>query len=228
MPIELTWYGHSCWNIKTPKSTLLIDPFLTGNSTAPVTADQVKPDFILVSHGHGDHFGDTIAIAKRTGATVISNFEIANYCEAQGCQAHPLHIGGSHEFPFGRVKLTIAHHGSSFENGTYAGNPAGFLLTIDGKKIYHSGDTGLFYDMKLIGEQGIDLAMIPIGDNYTMGPDDAVRAATFIEPKVLIPMHYDTWELIHQDPNSFASRVKQAVPKTQVVVLKPGETYTLK
>lgn len=227
MAVQLTWYGHACWSIETPDGTLLIDPFLSGNPVAPVTATQVKADYILVSHGHGDHLGDTIDIAKRTGAQVISNFEIAGYCTGQGVKAHDLHIGGSKAFPFGRVKLTIAHHGSSFPDGKYAGNPCGFLLTIGKNKIYDAADTGLFYDMKLIGDEKIDVALLPIGDNYTMGPDDALRAAKLIRPKVLIPMHYSTFDLIKQDPNSFSARVKRVLPKTRVVVLKPGETFTL-
>ena len=226
-PIKLTWFGHACWSIETAQGTLLIDPFLSGNPVAPVKADQVKADFILVSHGHGDHLGDTVDIAKRTGATVLSNFEIAAYAEGHGCKAHPLHIGGSHEFPFGRLKLTIAHHGSAFPDGRYAGNPVGFLLTLGKRKIYDAADTGLFYDMKLIGEEGIDVALLPIGDNFTMGPEDALRAIKLIKPKVMIPMHYDTFELLKQDTKSFVSQVKRAVPKTKVVVLKPGESYTL-
>lgn len=227
MAVQLTWYGHACWKIETGTHTLLIDPFLTGNPAAPVTPEQVKPDYILVSHGHGDHLGDTVSIAKRVGATVISNYEIASYCEGQGCQAHPLHIGGSRDFPFGHLKLTIAHHGSSFPDGRYAGNPAGFLLTLGKVKIYDAADTGLFYDMKLIGEEGIDVALLPIGDNFTMGPADALRAVKLLKPKVLIPMHYNTFDLISQDPKSFATRVKRAVPKTRVVVLQPGESFNI-
>lgn len=227
MSIKLTWYGHACWHIETPKGTLLIDPFLSGNPHTPVQADQVKTDFILVSHGHGDHLGDTISIAKRTGATVLTNFEIASYCQSQGVKAHPLHIGGSHNFPFGNLKLTIAHHGSSFPDGRYAGNPAGFIITLGKTKIYDAADTGLFYDMKLIGEEGITIALLPIGDNFTMGPSDAVRAAKLIRPKVLIPMHYNTFDVISQDAKSFASQAKKALPKTKIVVLKPGESFTI-
>jgi len=227
MAIKLTWYGHACWNIETPKGNLLIDPFIAGNPTAPITADQVKPDFILISHGHGDHLGDAVPIAKRTGALIISNFEIASYCQSQGCKAHPQHIGGSRDYPFGNLKLTIAHHGSSFPDGRYAGNPAGFLLTLGKIKIYDAADTGLFFDMKLIGEEGIDVALLPIGDNFTMGPADALRAVKLIKPKVVIPMHYNTFDVISQDPKSFATRVKKASPKTKVVVLKPGESFSI-
>lgn len=227
MAIKLTWYGHACWNIETSKGNILIDPFFTGNPGAPITADQAKPDFILISHGHGDHLGDAVPIAKRTGALVISNYEIASYCQSQGCKAHPQHIGGSRNYPFGNLKLTIAHHGSSFPDGRYAGNPAGFLLTLGKIKIYDAADTGLFFDMKLIGEEGIDVALLPIGDNFTMGPDDALRAVKLIKPKVVIPMHYNTFDVISQDPKSFASRVKKALSKTKVVVLKPGESFSL-
>ncbi len=229
-PIKMTWIGHACWNIEAPveKGKLLIDPFITGNPAATVSADSLNPNYILISHAHGDHLGDAVAIAKRTGAEVISNFEIANYFKAQGINAHDLHIGGSKAFPFGRVKLTIAHHGSSFPDGSYGGNPSGFLLWLGNKVIYDSADTALFYDMKLIGDEGLDVAMIPIGDNYTMGPDDAVRAAKFLKPRFLIPMHYNTFDLIAQDPAAFAKRVVKAVPKTKVVVLKPGETFDLK
>lgn len=227
MTIKFTWYGHSCWLIDTGKGTLLFDPFLTGNPVAPVKAEHVNADFILVSHGHSDHLGDTISIAKRTGAMVLSNFEIAAHCEGQGCKAHPLHIGGSHEFSFGRVKLTIAHHGSSFPDGRYAGTPCGFLLTIGKKKIYNAADTGLFYDMKLIGDEKLDVALIPIGDNFTMGPEDALRAAKLLRTKILVPMHYNTFDLIKQDGKSFAARVKKALPKTTVKVLKPGESFSI-
>jgi L-ascorbate metabolism protein UlaG (beta-lactamase superfamily) len=225
--VELTYHGHSCFGISIGETDLLIDPFLTGNELADVSADEVKADYILVSHGHGDHVGDTVGIAQRTGATTISNFEIQNWLMAQGvASAHPLHIGGGYDFPFGRVKLTIAHHGSALPDGSYGGNPAGFLLTLEGKKVYHACDTGLFYDMKLIGEEGLDVAILPIGDNFTMGPDDALRAVKLLEPKVVIPIHYDTFDVIKQDPHAFASRV-EAETSAKCVVLKPGESYRL-
>jgi L-ascorbate metabolism protein UlaG (beta-lactamase superfamily) len=206
---------------------LLTDPFLTGNPLAPVRADQVDADFILVSHGHGDHVGDGVAIAKRTGATVISNYEIQNWFVGQGVEnVHPQHIGGGYDYDWGRVKLTIAHHGSMLPDGTYGGNPTGFLFYIEGKKIYHACDTGLFYDMKLIGEEGVDLAILPIGDNFTMGPDDALRAAKLIEPAQVIPIHYNTFDVIKQDPHAWARRVESET-SAKVVVMKPGDSLEL-
>jgi L-ascorbate metabolism protein UlaG (beta-lactamase superfamily) len=225
--VRITYHSHACFGIDAGGTHLLIDPFLTGNPLADVTAEEVDADYILVSHGHGDHVGDAVAIAKRTGAMAISNKEIHDWLLAQGVErAHPLHIGGGFDFPFGRVKLTIAHHGSVLPDGGYGGNPAGFLLTLDGKKIYHACDTGLFYDMKLIGEEGLDLAILPIGDNFTMGPDDALRAVELLEPKVVIPIHYDTFEVIKQDPYAFARRV-EAQTAANCVVLKAGDTYDL-
>ena len=225
--VELTYHSHACFSIAVNGTQLLIDPFLSGNELADVRADEVEADYILVSHGHGDHVGDTVAIAQRTGATTISNFEIQSWLLAQGVQnAHPMHIGGGHDFPFGRVKLTIAQHGSMLPDGSYGGNPAGFLLTLEGKKIYHACDTGLFYDMKLIGEDGLDVAILPIGDNFTMGPDDALKAVKLLEPRVVIPIHYDPFEVIQQDPYAFAARVEEETP-ARCVVLKPGQSYRL-
>jgi L-ascorbate metabolism protein UlaG (beta-lactamase superfamily) len=205
----------------------LTDPFLTGNPLSPVEAETLSPDFILVSHGHGDHVGDTVSIAQRSGATVISNFEIQNWLAGQGLEnVHPQHIGGGFDYPWGRVKLTIAHHGSALPDGSYGGNPCGFLFYIQGKKIYHACDTGLFYDMKLIGEEGIDLAILPIGDNFTMGPDDALRAVKLIRPGQVIPIHYNTFDIIKQDPKEWARRVESETP-AKAVILNPGETVTL-
>ncbi len=224
---RVTWYGHACFLIETQGTRLLIDPFLTGNPLAPVRADAVHPQYILVSHGHGDHLGDTVAIAKRTGATVISNFELNDWFVAQGVEnTHPQHIGGGFNYPWGRVKLTIAHHGSGLPDGSYGGNPAGFLFYLEGKKIYHACDTGLFYDMKLIGEEGIDLAILPIGDNFTMGPDDALKAVKLIEPKQVVPIHYNTFDVIQQDPQAWARRVQNET-SVKVVVMKPGDTLEL-
>jgi len=227
MGIRVTWLSHACCLIETDRVKLLIDPFITGNPLAQVSTDSVAADVILVSHGHGDHLGDTVDIARRTGAMVVSNFEIHNWLAGQGIEnVHPLHIGGGFDFPWGRVKLTIAHHGSSLPDGSYGGTPCGFLLELDGKKIYHACDTGLFYDMKLIGEAGIDLAILPIGDNFTMGPDDALRAVKLIEPAHVIPVHYNTFDIIRQDPRAWAGQV-EAQTSAKAVVLNPGESFDL-
>jgi L-ascorbate metabolism protein UlaG (beta-lactamase superfamily) len=227
MTTTLTWYGHAALGLETGGYQLLIDPYFTGNPAATASADKVKPDFILVTHGHGDHLGDTVAIAKRTDAAVISNAEIAGWLGKQGLKVHAQHLGGGYTHPFGYLKLTLALHGSGLPDGSYGGNPAGFLLTTnDGQKIYMAGDTGLFGDMKLIGEEGLDLAVIPIGDNYTMGPDDALRAVKLLTPKHVIPIHFGTWDLIAQDPHAWAARVAKET-KTQVHVLKPGDSFQL-
>jgi L-ascorbate metabolism protein UlaG (beta-lactamase superfamily) len=224
MPTRIRWLGHAALLIESDGQTILIDPFLTGNPTAPVKAGDVRADFILVSHGHGDHLGDTIAIAKTTGATVVANYEMSEWLTKQGVtRVHGQQHGGAHLFPFGRVKLTLAFHGSALPDGSYGGNPCGFLLYLrDGTKIYDAADTGLFGDMRLIGEEGIDLAILPIGDNYTMGPDDALRAVKMIAPKKVMPIHYNTFDLIAQDAEAWAARVQQET-QAQAVVLKPGE-----
>jgi L-ascorbate metabolism protein UlaG (beta-lactamase superfamily) len=227
MSAQLTWYSHACFLIEAGGSRLLTDPFLTGNPLAPVAADAVETDYIFVSHGHGDHVGDTVSIAKRTGATVVSNFEIQNWLAGQGVEhTHPQHIGGGFDYPWGRVKLTIAHHGSGLPDGSYGGTPCGFLFYIEGQKIYHACDTGLFYDMKLIGEEGVDLAILPIGDNFTMGPDDALRAVKLIQPARVIPIHYDTFDVIRQDPQAWAKRVRNET-SAEVTVLQPGGSLQL-
>lgn len=228
MATKVQWLGHACLLVESDDKSILIDPFLTDNPAAAVKAKDVAADFILVSHGHGDHVGDTIAIAKRTGATVVANYEISEWLQQQGLtKVHGQQHGGSHGFPFGRVKLTLAFHGSVLPDGTYGGNPCGFLLYLnDGTKIYDAADTGLFGDMKLIGEEGIDLAILPIGDNYTMGPDDALRAVKLIGPKRVLPIHYNTWDLIAQDAQAWAGRVRKETG-AEPVVLKPGESTSV-
>ncbi len=229
MTTKITWYGHATIGIETADGyKILVDPFFTGNPAASTTADKVSADFIVVSHGHGDHVGDAIDIAKRLNIPIISNYEITNWLSAKGVEkVHPQHIGGGFKHPFGYLKLTLALHGSALPDGSYGGNPAGILLTTnDGKKIYLAQDTGLFGDMQLIGEEGIDLAMLPIGDNFTMGPDDALRAVKLISPKHVIPIHYNTWPLIEQDPHAWAKRV-EAETAAQPHVLKPGDVFVL-
>lgn len=228
--ITATWHGHGCFSVDLEGTKLLFDPFLSDSPTADVGPADLEADYILLSHGHGDHFGNAVEIAERTGATIIAIYELASYCGAKGLNAHPMSIGGAHDFPFGKVKLTIAHHGSALieEDGRplYLGSPCGFLIKTEEKTLYFSGDTGLFLDMKLIGDRNrIDLAFLPIGDNFTMGIEDAVTAAEYLKPKVVIPMHYGTWELIDTDPNAF----KEGVEKLGIkgVVLEIGESYTI-
>ena len=223
MTFKYIWYGHGTHGLETGGYKVVVDPFFTDNPSASITADEVETDFIVVSHGHGDHIGDAVKIAERTDALVISNFEIVNWLAGQGLEKlHGQHIGGGFHHPFGYLKLTHALHGSGLPDGSYGGNPAGVLVTLQtGEKVYLACDTGLFASMKLIGEEGIDLAVLPIGDNYTMGPDDALRAVKMIQPRHVIPVHYNTWPVIEQDPFDWASRVEDETD-AQVHVLQPG------
>jgi|Deesub1362B_J571_1020462.scaffolds.fasta_scaffold01856_1 L-ascorbate metabolism protein UlaG (beta-lactamase superfamily) len=218
---KLTYLGHAAFLLEGAGTALVIDPFLTGNPNAAKKPEDVKVDWIVLTHGHGDHLGDALEIAKANNATIIAPFELATYCGNKGVNAHPMHIGGSHEFPFGRVKLTIAHHGSAVVDGEqiiYTGNPCGVLITMEDKTFYHPGDTGLFYDMKLIGKMNpIDLAVLPIGDNFTMGIDDAVKATELLNPKKVVPMHYDTFDIIKADPEEFVRRVQEKGFEAQVL-----------
>jgi L-ascorbate metabolism protein UlaG (beta-lactamase superfamily) len=224
MATRVRWLGHACLLVESDGKRVLIDPFLSGNPAAAVKPADVTADFILVSHGHGDHVGDTVAIAKRTGATVVANYEISEWLKRQGVsKVHGQQHGGGHDFAFGRAKLTLAFHGSALPDGSYGGNPCGFLLYLkDGKKVYDAADTGLFGDMRLIGEEALDLAIVPIGDNFTMGPEDALRAVQLLQPRKVLPIHYNTWDLIAQDAKAWAQQVQRET-KAQPVVLKPGE-----
>jgi L-ascorbate metabolism protein UlaG (beta-lactamase superfamily) len=232
MATRVRWLGHSCLLIETDQQKILIDPFLTGNPKAAATADEVEADLILISHGHSDHVGDAVAIAHRTGATVLTNYEISNWLQQPPrslTKVHGLQHGGGFTFPSHvRVKLTLAFHGSALPDGSNGGNPAGFLITCpDGTKIYDAADTGLFGDMSLIGEDGIDLALLPIGDYYTMGPDDALRAVKLIKPRLVVPIHYNTFPPITQDAVAWSLRVKSETAATPVV-LQPGDWIDVK
>jgi L-ascorbate metabolism protein UlaG (beta-lactamase superfamily) len=227
MSTKVTWLGHAALSLETDGFNILVDPFLSGNPIASIVPEKVNADFILLSHGHGDHLGDTVAIAQRTGAVVITNAELSGWLDKQGIRSHGQHLGGGFHHPFGYLKLTLAIHGSGLPDGSYGGNPAGFLLTTnDDKKIYMACDTGLFGDMRLIGEEGIDLAVLPIGDNYTMGPDDALRAVKMLEPALIFPIHYNTFEVIAQDPKLWAERVEKETD-AKVQILSPGDSVTI-
>lgn len=228
MATELTWLGHGSWSIRAGDKAVLLDPFLDESPTSPVKAADVECDFILISHGHFDHVADAASIAKRTGATIIANYEITQWFAAQhGLEnAIGMNIGGGVDLPFGRVKLTPAWHTSMLPDGANGGVAGGFLLTVDGASIYFACDTGLFLDMKLIGAGGVDVAILPIGDLFTMGPDDALEAVRLIEPQRVIPDHFGTWPPIEQDPAQWAERVRDQT-SAEPIVLEPGGVLTV-
>ncbi len=225
--MKLTYHGQSTFLVEDGQYRVIIDPFLTGNPLAVAKAEDIQVDAVLLTHGHGDHIADAERIAKANDAVIIAPNELAAFYGAKGLKTHPLHIGGAHSFPFGRVKLTLAFHGSGMETEhgvVYVGPPAGILLTMGGKTFYHAGDTGLFGDMKLIGEfNTIDVAALPIGDNFTMGPEDALRAAAFVRATHVIPMHFNTFPLIEQDGNAFVRALRQN--DVHGVLLEPGQTF---
>ena len=224
----VSFHGHSVVKIKTGDYTILIDPFITGNDLTDLVAENEKPDVILLTHGHNDHVGDTIALAKANDTLVVAPFELAEYLSWQGVKTHGMHIGGANQFDFGKVKFTQAFHGSSYVTEKneiiYTGMPAGILFMAEGKTIYHAGDTALFGDMKLIGERHpIDLAFLPIGDNFTMGVEDAAYAVELLKPKAVVPIHYNTFPPIKQNPQDF----KAAVEGAKVHVLNAGDGVEL-
>jgi len=220
--IQLKFHGHACFQVTRGDVSLVFDPFFSGNPINKTKPEDVKCNYILVSHAHGDHLGDALDIAKRTGATIISTNEIAVVAGEKGCKSHGMHIGGKHPFEFGSVKITPAFHGS----GIAGGHACGFLVDFYGKKIYFAGDTSLFGDMEYIGRSNIEYALLPIGDNYTMGIDDAVEAVGLLKPKTVIPMHYNTWPLIAQDPQVFKKLAEEKY-NAKVIIINPGESIEI-
>ncbi|AQQ52806.1 metal-dependent hydrolase [Planococcus lenghuensis] len=226
--MKVSYHGHSVVKIQTANHTILIDPFISGNGQTDLKANEEKPDAILLTHGHADHVGDTVSLARANDALVIAPVELAEYLGTKGVNAQGMNIGGSFEAEFGKVKFTQAFHSSSFtddEQGiVYTGMPTGILFTAEGKTVYHAGDTGLFSDMKLIGDRhDIDLAFLPIGDFFTMGPEDAAYAADLLNAKTVVPVHYNTFPPIEQNPDKF----KDLVKNSEVAILKAGESIDL-
>jgi len=223
--MKVSFHGHAIIKIETQGKTILFDPFINGNDLTDLVVDEVKPDVIILTHGHNDHVGDTVELAKKHDALVIANADLATVLSWQGVERiHSMNIGGAYEFEFGKVKMTPALHGSGYTTVDnqlmYCGQPAGILFTAEGKTIYHAGDTALYSDMKLIGERHpIDVAFVPIGDNFTMGPEDAALAIQFLQAKLAVPIHYDTFPPIKQNPHLFL----EVLPNGNGHMLKPGE-----
>lgn len=223
--MQLSYYGHACFLLDDGEYKILTDPFLTGNPLASIKAEEVKCDYILVSHAHSDHLGDTAKIAKLNGAKIVAIPEIISLCTESEpkVEGHGMNLGGSLKLPFGRVRMTMAFHSA----GVAGGVACGFVINMRGVNIYFAGDTALFHDMKLIGRKDrIDYALLPIGDNYTMGLEDAVLAAKWVNTKHVIPMHYDTWPIIKQDVERYKKLTEKST-RAVVSILKPGEILKL-
>ena len=223
--IRITYFGHSTFLIEGSRGKVIIDPFFNGNPHVKVNPNEIVVNAVLVTHAHGDHFGDAVEISQKNHAPVIGVYELVQYAVGKGATGHAMNIGGSYSFDFGEVFLTPAQHSSGFADGTYGGSPCGFILKMDNRTIYHAGDVALSVEMKLIGEMhNIDVALLPIGDNYTMGAADAATAVEYLKPKLAIPMHFNTFPQIRQDPEEFSDKVGDLA---RVKVMGFGETYEL-
>ncbi len=223
--VKYTYYGHSCFLLDDGTHKVLFDPFLTGNPTAKISASEVACDYILVTHAHGDHLGDAPEIAARTGAAIVSTPEVLGVCEerAKGLKTYPMNLGGSLTLPFGKVRMTLAQHSA----GVAGGIACGFVIYIGGLVLYYAGDTALFSDMRLIGQKDtLDYALLPIGDNYTMGIEDAALAAQLLNVKHVIPVHYNTWDIIAEDPKHY-KKITESTTRATVTIVDVGETVTL-
>lgn len=225
--MRLTFLGHAAVALDVGGHEVLVDPFLSGNPSAQAGLDDVAPSHVLLTHGHGDHIGDTVALAQQNGATVVAIVETARWLQGQGVEnVVGINLGGGVDLPFGRVSLHPAWHSNGLPDGSYGGMPAGILIEAEGKRIYHAGDTALFSDLSLIGRRGIDLAFVPIGDHFTMGPADAVEAVKLLSPVRVVPIHYDTFPPIRQDAAAFASAVETETDAA-CSVLAPGDSMDL-
>lgn len=224
--VKLRYIGHSAVQLRSGDHEVVIDPFVMNNPKAAVELDELQPSHVIVTHAHGDHWGDAAEIARRTGATIVSSAEIAGHAARLGVKSHGMNTGGRRVFAFGAVTFTIAFHSSSFDDGRYGGMPMGVIVEMGGLRVYHAGDTALFSDMRLIGRNGLDVALLPIGDNFTMGPSDAIEAIKLLEPRLVIPIHYDTFPLIAQDALAFKARV-EAETAARCTPLQPGESIEL-
>lgn len=225
--VNVNWVGHGTFQLEADGHRVLIDPFISGNPSAVQKPDDFSPETILVTHAHGDHVGDVVDIAKRTGATVIAILELATWFGEQGVeQVVGINFGGTAPFPGGSAKLVPAWHTSTTPDGKVTTLPAGFVVRFGGRTIYFAGDTALFGDMAFIGDEGLDIAVLPIGDHFTMGPGDAVKAARLLKAPVIIPGHYNTFPAITQDVAAFAADIA-ANTSSRVEVFQPGETHEL-
>lgn len=226
--MHISYHGHSIVKIKTGDYTILIDPFITGNKLTDLLVENEKPDAILLTHGHNDHVGDTVEIAKACDALIVAPNELAVYLGWKGVRTHGMNLGGANRFEFGTVKFTQAFHSSSYTTDNneiiYTGMPSGILFMAEGKTIYHAGDTAIFGDMELIGKRHpIDVAFVPIGDNFTMGPEDAACSVELLNPKLAVPIHFNTFPPIEQDPNTF----KELVVDREVKIMSAGDSFEL-